>query len=234
MPMMRNLLLTGGPTHAFAETTPRVERMLAAAGFETAVFEDIEDGVRRLAREPFSLLTVHCLRWSMVQTEKYARLRPSWGFSLSDEARATIVAHLSQGGGLLGLHTAAISFDTWREWRDCLGAVWTWGVSNHKPVGPVDVSIAVSDHPVTRGVQGFSCEDEAYADMDLSPSAVVLARARACEDDISHPSVIVQENESRGRSVYVALGHGPSTFEQPAFERLVQQAATWCVERSRS
>jgi len=232
MTMMRNLLLSGGPTHAFDQTTPRVVRLLDAAGFETTVFEDIEEGARHLAGEPFALLTVHCLRWSMVQAEKYARLRPSWAFDLSEAARAAIVAHLSRGGGLLGLHTAAISFDTWPEWRDCLGAAWTWGVSNHKPVSPVDVSIAVSDHPVTRGVHGFSCEDEAYADMDLSPRALVLANARAREDDISHPSVIVQEDALRGRSVYVALGHGPSTFDHPAFERLVQQAAAWCVQRS--
>ena len=180
--MMRNLLLSGGPTHAFGETTPRVVRMLAAAGIETIVFDDIEEGVRHLAREPFALLTVHCLRWSMLQAEKYARLRPSWAFSLSEAARTAIVAHLSRGGGLLGLHTAAISFDTWAAWRDCLGAAWTWGVSNHKALGPVDVSIAVSDHPVTRGVHGFSCVDEAYADMDLAPAAIVLARARAREE----------------------------------------------------
>ena len=177
--MMRNLLLSGGPTHAFGETTPRLVRMLAAAGIETTVFDDIEHGVQQLARAPFALLTVHCLRWSMVQTEKYAPLRPCWGFELSEAARTAISAHLSRGGGLLGLHTAAISFDTWPEWRDCLGAAWTWGVSNHKPLGLVDVSIAVPDHPVMRGVHGFSCVDEAYASMDLSPGAIVLARARA-------------------------------------------------------
>jgi len=232
--MMRNLVLSGGPTHAFDQTTPRLVRTLADAGFESTVFEDIEQGVRQLAREPCALLTVHCLRWSIVQAQKYARLRPSWAFSLSEAARAGIVAHLSRGGGLLGLHTAAISFDTWPGWRDCLGAVWTWGVSNHKPLGPIDVSIDVSDHPVTRGVPGFACEDEAYANMDLAPAAVVLARARASGDGMAHPAVIVQEAESRGRSAYVALGHGPSTFDHPAFERLVRQAAAWCVERSRS
>ena len=232
--MMRNLVLSGGPTHAFDETTPRVVRTLADAGFESTVFEDIEQGLRQLAREPCALLTVHCLRWSMVQAEKYARLRPSWAFSLSEPARAAIVEHLSRGGGLLGLHTAAISFDTWPAWRDCLGATWRWGVSNHKPLGPVDVSIGVSDHPVTRGVDGFGCEDEAYADMDLPPGAVVLARARARGDDMEHPTVIVQEDGTRGRTAYIALGHGPSTFDHPAFERLVRQAAAWCVKRSRS
>ena len=229
--MMRNLMLSGGPTHPFDQTTPRVVRMLAKAGFETTVFEDIEQGLRHLAGDSPALLTVHCLRWSMVQMEKYARLRPAWGFELSEPARTAIVAHLSKGGGLLGLHTAGISFDTWSAWRDCLGAAWKWGVSNHKPLGPVDVSIATPDHPVTRGVQGFTCEDEAYAAMDLSPGAVVLAHARAREDDVAHPAVIVRDDASQGRTVYVALGHGPSTFDHPAFERLVRQAAAWCVER---
>src|SRR3982751_2286923 len=110
--MMRNVLLSGGPTHAFDQTTPRVVRTLAKAGFDSTVFEDIEQGLRQLAAEPCALLTVHCLRWSMVQAEKYAPLRGSWAFSLSEPARAAIVAHVARGGGVLGLHTAAISFDT--------------------------------------------------------------------------------------------------------------------------
>ena len=228
--MMRNVVLSGGPTHAFDETTPRLVRILADAGFESTVFDDIEQGVRELARNPPALLTVHCLRWTMMQSEKYARLRPSWAFSLSEPARAAIIAHVSRGGGLLGLHTAAISFDTWPAWRDCLGAAWTWGVSNHKPVGPVEVSLDVSDHPVTRGVEEFTCEDEAYANMDLAPSAIVLARARAHAEDKAHPAVIVQDDGSRGRTAYVALGHGSSTFDHPMFERLVRQAAAWCVQ----
>jgi type 1 glutamine amidotransferase len=232
--MMRNLVLSGGPTHAFDQTTPRVVRTLADAGFESTVFEDIERGLRQLAGEPCALLTVHCLRWSMVQAEKYAPLRPSWAFSLSEPACAAIVAHLSRGGGLLGLHTAAISFDTWPAWRDCLGTAWTWGVSNHKPPGPVAVSIDVPDHPVTRDIEGFACEDEAYANMDIAPSAVVLARARARGDDMAHPAVIVQDDGRRGRTAYIALGHGPSTFDHPAFQRLVRQTAAWCVERSGS
>ena len=227
--MMRNLVLSGGPTHPWDQTTPRLVRMLADAGFASNVFEDIEQGLRELTRAPHALLTVHCLRWTMLQSQKYTSMRPSWGFSLSEPARAAIVAHVSRGGGLLGLHTAAVSFDTWPAWRDYLGAAWTWGVSNHKPLGPVEVSVDVSDHPVTRGVGAFACEDEAYADIDIAPSAVVLARAKARGDSIAQPSVIVQEEASRGRTAYIALGHGASTFDHPSFARLVQQAAAWCV-----
>ena len=227
-PMMRNLVLSGGPGHPFEDTTPRLVQALSDAGLQSTVFEDIEEGLDTLGRQPHALLTVHCLRWTMVQSPKYAPLRAAWGFSLSEAARAAVVAHLSRGGGLLGLHTAAISFDTWPAWRDWLGAAWTWGTSNHKPLGTVDVSIDVPDHPVTRGVEAFSCEDEAYASMDIAPSAAILASARARADEVAHPCVVVQEGRATGRTAYVAVGHGASTFDHPGFRRLVSQAAKWC------
>src|SRR5688572_12550309 len=225
--MMRNLVLSGGP-HPFDQTTPRLVRMLAEAGIASAVYDDIEQGLQVLSRDPHDLLTVHCLRWTMVQSPKYAPLQPTWGYSLSDAARAAIVAHLSRDGGLLGLHTAAISFDTWPAWRDYLGAAWTWGVSNHKPLGAVEVSIDAPDHPVTRDVGSFACEDEAYAHMDVSRGVEVLARARARDDERGHPAVFVQEARFRGRTAYISLGHGASTFDHPAYRRLVSQAAAWC------
>jgi len=88
------------------------------------------------------------------------------------------------------------------------------------------------DHPVTRGVESFACEDEAYAQMDLAAGVEVLARARARDDERGHPAVFVQEARFRGRTAYIALGHGASTFDHPAYRRLVSQAAGWCCRMS--
>ena len=224
---MRNLVLTGGP-HPFDETTPRLVRMLADAGIESTVFDDIERGAQALAGASCELLTVHCLRWTMEQSAKYAPLRDTWGYRPSEATRAAIAGHVARGGGLLGLHTAAISFDTWPAWRDLLGASWTWGVSRHEPLGQIDVTIDAPTHPVTRGVTSFQCDDEAYGAMDVSASAVVLAHARARTEVSAHPSVLVQDLPSRGRSAYITIGHGASTFDHPSLRRLVTQAAAWC------
>jgi len=224
---MRNLVLNGGP-HPFDQTTPRLVRMLTDSRIASTVHDDIEEGLDVLSRDPHDLLTVHCLRWTMLQSPKYAPLQATWAYVPSEAARAAIIAHLNRGGGLLGLHTAAISFDTWPEWRECLGARWSWGVSHHQPLGTVEVSIDRHDHPVTRGVEPFTCEDEAYAQMDVAPGAEVLARARAGEDAHAHAAVLVQEGRFPGRTAYVSLGHGASTFEHPDYRRLVSQAAAWC------
>ena len=105
------------------------------------------------------------------------------------------------------------------------------GVSNHKPLGPVDVSIDVPDHPITRGVEDFACEDEAYANMNIAPSVIVLARARARGDEGGHPAVCVQEGRFGGRTAYISIGHGASTFDQPSFDnscaRQPRGAAMW-------
>jgi len=225
---MRNLMLIGGPSHPFRETAPRVSAILAEAGFVTDVYEDIETGLRELARDAHRMLTVHCLRWSMSQSAKYAPLRDQWALSLSDVGRKAIEAHLQGGGGLLGLHTASISFDDWPAWRAHLGAAWKWDRSSHPPCGPLLVTIDDKDHPITRGVMDFECEDELYSDLSIDPAAKILAHARIGQGGLQ-PVVFAHETVA-GRAAYLALGHGPTSFEVPAHAQMVRQAARWCAQ----
>jgi type 1 glutamine amidotransferase len=226
----RALLLVGGP-HPFDETTPVVEKIVGDAGFASETFDDIEAGLRELRKGAHALLVVHCLRWSMTQSPKYAPVRDRWGFELSDAGKAIITDHLQRGGGLLGLHAASISFDRWPGWRDLLGAAWIWNQSSHPPLGPLGVSTLDAVHPVTRGVAPFDCDDELYSNLDTARGVVPLAYARQSSGGELQPVVLASE-PLRGRAVYIALGHGRATFEVPSYAQLVRQAAQWCVSRN--
>lgn len=226
---MRNLLLTGGINHPFADAARAVADLLEEVDFATRIEDDIEAGLARLADAPVDLVTVHALRWRMLVGDKYAPYRGQWAFSLSPAGQRALTDHLSRGGGLIALHTAVICFDDWPGWRELVGGVWRWNVSSHPPLGPVSVRIAPSTHPIVAGSSDFATVDEVYSDLDLAEDVVPLAYADA---GAGYRPVIWARDLGRGRVVTDLLGHDRAAIEQPAHAALLRRAAEWsCAPR---
>lgn len=209
--MKRNLFLSGGIYHPFAETSASIANHLAGAGVSSEIC-GLADGLERLGEEDFDLLTVNALGFSMTQAEKYAPLRGEYAFAPSDADKAAIRAHVNSGRGLLGIHTAAICFDTWPEWRDLLGVAWVWGSSHHPAPDYLEVAGEGGD---------FRIWDELYSDLWIAPDARVLATARLRDQEIAQPVMTV-----RDRSVYLALGHDMTATQNTGFKQLLDRAAT--------
>jgi type 1 glutamine amidotransferase len=228
--MKRNLLIAGGIYHPFEESSAALDRLLQTEGIETEISFDIEGALARLATERFDLLTMNCLRWSMVQNEKYVPFREQWAMSLSMPARAAIVSHLRRGGGLLGMHTASICFDDWPEWKDLLGVAWRWGRSQHPALQPISVAIEAASHPITKGLEGFEVADELYCDLDQAAGLTILARGH-CESVKEPRPVAFARDQGLGRSVYLSLGHDTASIENRGNAALIAASARWlCYE----
>lgn len=231
--MTAGLLLTGGPTHPFAETAPLLVELLAAEGVTTTVvtepFEAL-DLLRAAETDPerrFDLVTVHALRWTMGQ-ERYAAQRAEHAVTVTDGDLAVLDRFVRGGGGLLALHTAVICFDGVDTWRSLCGASWDWDRSSHPPLGPVAVSSTAAGraHEVTRGVEAFTLVDEAYGFLDevegLEPLLVADHGGR------THPLVWARA-VGDGRVVTDLLGHGAPAFEHPAHRQVLGRAAAWAA-----
>jgi type 1 glutamine amidotransferase len=230
MTIARNIILTGGVGHPFATAAPALRDALAEVEVDSAITDDIEAGLAEAVRTRPDLLTVYALRWTMHGSAKYAQQRAAGGFSLSDSGRAGIRGHLARGGGLLAFHTALVCFDDWPEWRDILGAVWTWNRSSHPPYGPIEVRPQDVDHPIVRDARPFALNDEAYGDLDRVPDLAPLMHARAA-GGAWHP-ILWPRRVGPGRVVCDALGHDAGAFLQPDHRRIVQRAALWALGRS--
>lgn len=227
MSAARNLLIAGGIYHPFEETAPALADLWRPHGIETEISFDVEDALRRLRQQRFELLTVHCLRWSMTQHPKYEPLRERWALSLSEAGRRSILAHVEHGGGLLGIHTASISFDDWPDWPNVLGAGWVWGRSHHPPASPIDVRMSPVAHPLTAGLASFSVVDELYSDLDLAPGVSVLAEASV--EGAEWQPVVTAHQVNASRRAYLALGHDLASIKDPAHTELLGRAGLWCA-----
>lgn len=224
---MHAVVLSGGPTHDFPATTGCLGEVLDELGLTHEVHEDVDAALATLPGA--ALLVVNALRWTMTcpgTPERYRALAPTEGVSPSAATRAALAAHLGGGGGLLGVHTAAICFDDWPEWAAALGGAWRWGRSAHPPVGPVRIRVEAPQHPLVTGLRDFAIEDEVYGFLELVPDVVPLLVGE--HSGAEHPVLWAREHGG-GRVVYDALGHHPPSYEVPEHREVVRRAVRWAA-----
>ncbi len=231
---VRNLLLAGGLHHPVEAGAPSIVQALSGQGIETDVEEDIEAGCQRLAQGNYQLLTVSALRWAMPEA-KYDAHRARWGLAISQQARSAIAQFLRGGGGLLAMHTAAISFDDWPQWGDIVGSRWIWGQSGHAPYGHIEVRFDAADpHAMGTGLPAFQCQDEVYENMTVAPDVRPLAHARNLTGNAGQPGAWTPVWWTRrwhgARIVYDALGHDAQSLDHPVHRQLLAQSVAWILD----
>ncbi|MBF9033523.1 ThuA domain-containing protein [Rhodobacterales bacterium HKCCE2091] len=215
--MTRNLVLSGGIFHPFAETSAMLAAILAEHGIESEVVA-VKDGLARLAGgEMPDMLTFNCLAWGMYQNAKYEPYRAEFAHETSEAERAALREHVATGKPLLAMHAAPICFDDWPDWGDLIGARWIWGQSGHPAPGPVSV-----DGPEGR----FDIVDELYCGLDIAADAEVLATARA--EVVAEPQPILLRRSTGGaRVIFDALGHDERSFATAGHRAILAASARW-------
>jgi uncharacterized protein len=220
------VILSGGPNHDCAGTSAELVEILVGIGVDASVREDIEGALAEL--DAIDLLVFNLLRWRMLQN-RYTELAPTYAISLSESARTSIEAFVRGGGSLLAMHGAAICFDDWPGWGELIGARWEWERSMHPPLGPVDVEVARSGHPIVAGLpERFAVEDEIYSHLDRAADLEPLMSAE--HSGQRHPLLWAREVDG-GRVVYDLLGHHVVSYDPPTHREIVARAALWALRR---
>jgi uncharacterized protein len=219
---MRNLILTGGPYHPFAETSRLLADLFELDGVKSVIIDDVEHG---LAEAPgYDLLTLNMLRWRMLG-ERFDEDRREWAMALSARGRDAVRAHLAAGRGILALHTASICFDDWPEWRDIIGARWDWPRSSHPPPRESSIRVATGAHPIVADATDFEVIDEIYSYLDYSDVTPLMTCARRGEDQ----PLLWARSVGGGRVAYDALGHDARSITQPTHALIIRRAALWAT-----
>ncbi len=212
---LRVLILSGGPYHPYRETTPILRDYLNASGRVEAT--DTEDLSLLKDLSQWDVLVLHCLRFS------------GEGTQLEQSQIEGIKRHLEQGKGLVAIHAAALTFDTWPEYRQILGGFWEEGKSQHAPYQPgVAIHIVDRSHPITQEVPDFSLHDELYHTLTMTDHVHLLMTA--FWNGRIEPMGWVKEY-GPARVHYNALGHGVETYQSRELLQLLLQGIEWAGHR---
>ena len=158
--------------------------------------------------------------------------------SISDEAKADLVALVKQGKPLVALHHCLGSFQKWDEYANIIGGRYhldKWldhGVE--KPGSTyrhdVDFKIHVADpaHPITRGVADFAIHDETYGGFEVKPDSHVLLTT---DEPSNGRNLAWWKTYGAARVVYLQLGHDHQAWDNPNYRRLLEQAIRWAARK---
>jgi type 1 glutamine amidotransferase len=158
--------------------------------------------------------------------------------SITDAQKARFLELFERGIGLVVLHHALVSYQTWPDYERIIGGRYP-EPDPKKPglVTPqvgwkhdetVPVVIVARNHPVTAGLKDFVIQDEIYWGFRVGRDVTPLLTT-------THPQsgkpLAWTRTEGRSRIVFLQLGHGHSAFQDPNYRRLVAQSIRWVARR---
>ncbi len=131
------------------------------------------------------------------------------------------------GKSLIGIHNASDTFTDNPDFISLLG-----GRFRHHPA-QLDIKVEITDaeHPIVKGIKGFTVHDELYLFNDFHPERVhLLAQTRSYNDDDNGPVPICWTREQgKGKVFYLSLGHNPSVIADPKWQDLFMNGVKWSL-----
>jgi type 1 glutamine amidotransferase len=141
------------------------------------------------------------------------------------------------GKGFIGIHSAAITWGSWPEYREMIG-----GFYDEHPWGTFDAPILVEDPSfpgMDRWPKSFVLRDEIYQMRDFSRDKVrVLMRLDASKLDLARPAVHRADRDfavtwakmyGKGRVYYSTLGHPDAVWDRPELQGMFVEAIKWAT-----
>jgi type 1 glutamine amidotransferase len=158
--------------------------------------------------------------------------------AISDQQKKWMMETFRAGKPWVVMHHAMASYPGWPEFARMIGGKYLLSPEtiDGKDMKPstyrhdvmMDIEIADKDHPITRGMENYSIEDEVYGGFYVSPEVHVLLTTDHPE---SSKSVAWTTSYGKGRVVFIQGGHGPTAFDNDVFRGLVERSILWAAGR---
>jgi len=216
--------------------TPRVLMVTATAGFR-------HDSIPT-ARQVMTTLAASGREFSITATEDLAALGAdtlrgydvvmfaltSGELPLGAAQKSALVDFVSSGHGFIGVHSATDTLYAWPDYGRLVGAYF----KDHPWTQQGSVVVEDASHPANGGIgDRFSLLEEFYTFQENPRGHVqVLLRLDAASVGATgdYPLAWAQ-SFGAGRAYYNALGHFPSTWMDPRFQRQLAGAIKWTASR---
>lgn len=220
---MRAIILSGAgryadPWHPYAETSARLAELVAAAGYDVEVREDVDAALAALGDD---------VRLLVVNAADPDGPSPDGAEPGADAAtsvdESAFDAAIDRGVGILAVHSAGSSLRDYAAFDRVIGGHWEPDVSWHPPLGEAHVHL-VGNHPVREGLDDFTVQDERYTALRLHD--VVEPIGEHEEGGARHPLIWAREF-GRSRLVYDALGHDARSYDSEGHRAVIARALEW-------
>jgi type 1 glutamine amidotransferase len=155
---------------------------------------------------------------------------------LSDAQKKNLRDFAEAGKGIVVLHHAIASYQSWDWWwKDLVGGRYllkdepSLNMKGSTYLHDVDLQIEPSGkHPVLKGITSAWMRDETYKGMWRGPGiqTILTTKHPTSDEPLAWISPYAQS-----RVVYIQLGHGRDAHENPWYRRLVSNAILWSASR---
>lgn len=143
---------------------------------------------------------------------------------MTPEQERAVVAFVESGGGFLNLHNSMGLYPPDGPYLHLVGGRYT----GHGPLERFRVEVVDAEHPITRGVEGFSVPDEQHTPIYDEKRVHLLLRSRSDDGKTVAAAGWVRE-PGRGRVCHLAPGHTREALLHPMYQRLLRNAVRWCL-----
>ena len=153
---------------------------------------------------------------------------------ISPKRQANFIRLLNKSTGLVALHHSIGAFDDWQEYEKIVGARYfhtesvrngkTYKKSSYKHDVDFHINITQKQHPITRRIDGFDIFDETYKGCFFQKDNNVLL---ATNESTSDKPICWTRQYGKSRVCYIQLGHGPSSYGNKNYRKLVSRAIKW-------
>ncbi len=223
---------------ACAEESPKRIRVLSVTGMDSsahnwqersrAISKVLSEEKRfdvRVVEDPEFLATRVLFDYD-VAILHFRNLKP---LTRGDDVKENLAKFVKSGRGLVVLHGVSGAFPDWPEFRELIGRVWG-PKHGHDPRGPFDVKVVNRQHPITRGMQDFTTDDELYVGFVGESPIEVLATARSRRTGKDEPVAFVMQY-GKGRVFHTPLGHDGRAVLLPGPAELLRRGCLWAAGR---
>jgi len=207
--MQKILYVYGGPEFHPTETSGHeLASMLASDGrFELVMTRDLET-LTTLVNGEFAAVVVYTTGFEQ---------------ELTPAREQGLLTFIRNGGGFLGIHSAADSFRGSRAYIEMLGSEFLTHPHHHE----FTVAIADKGHFITQRVPDFAVFDEMYHLQNFDPSSVTVLATTIWQNQ--KMAMAYAKPYGTGRVVYLANGHTPHAWRHPDFRKLVLRGVAWAA-----
>lgn len=225
----------GNPDEPKANSSAKALVLIADGPHDPQPIEDgLGKALRRADVTPFITVDVHALTAENLKEVQllvilrdgaiwpHGRDRPAVTW-MTPAQEAAIVEFVERGGGLLALHNAIGLYPEGGPYVRLVGGTF----QGHGPLERFRVTVVDPSHPVTRGVAEFEVADEQHTPVPDRKQVHLLLQSQSAEGTTGAAGWVRQAG--RGRVCYLANGHTREALEHPQFQKLLRNAARWCL-----